>query len=231
MAGRPAKVDHVREAFIAEIESALALVSAVRALPTKVRPSNNPGIHPKYVGQVVELAFMGVVASWEEFIERSMVRYLTGAKTKLNYKPTSKAGKADSIQHAYELCSLDPNYKPESSYLKVSDPKWIRKVADFYFSAHPYTVLQNCSDMIKNANIIRNRVAHDSTKCKADFKLAAIHFLQPANGQLTQGYGAAALLQAPVQRHFGQPAIQQNKSHFDAYCDFFKDLAGKIVPP
>lgn len=228
--GRPAKVDHVRDAFLAEIDAATSLVAAMKALPVKVRPSNNPGVHPKYVGQVVELAFMGLVASWEEFVERTLVRYLTGAKTNSGYKPTLKAGKADTIQHAYELLSLDPNYKPEKSYLKVSDPKWVRKVADFYFSAHSYSVLLNSADKIKHANAIRNRIAHDSTKCKADFKVTAIHFLQPANGQLKQGYGAAALLQASVQQHFGQAAVQQNKTHFDAYCDFFKDLAAKIVP-
>lgn len=228
--GRPAKVDHVREAFLSEIDSAISLVTTVKALPVRTRPSNNPGIHPKYVGQVFELAFMGLVASWEEFVERSLVRYLTGARTNGGYKPTLKAGKADTIQHAYELLSLDPNYKPERSYLKVSDPRWVCKVADFYFSRHSYSILQNSSDLIKHANSIRNRVAHDSTKCKSDYKATAIHFLQPANGQLKPGYGAAALLQAPVQRHFGQPAIQQNKTHFEAYCDFFKDLAEKIVP-
>ncbi len=228
--GRPAKVDHVREAFISKIDSATSLVTAVKTLPTKTRPSNNPGIHPKYVGQVFELAFMGLVASWEEFIERSLVRYLTGAQTNSGYKPALKFGKADTIKHAYELLSLDPDYKPERSYLKVSDPRWVRRVADFYFSRHSYSVLQNASDLIKHANSIRNRVAHESTKCRSDFKATAIHFLHPAKGQLKQGYGAASLLQAPVQRHFGQPAINQNKTHFEAYCYFFKELAVKIVP-
>lgn len=231
MVGRPAQVDHVRKGFINEIDASIALVNAVRALPTSVRQTAYPSIHPKYVGQVVELAFMGLIASWEEFIERSMVRYLTGARTRGNYKPTLKAGKANSIQHAYELLSLDPDYRSDRSYLKVSDPRWVRKVADFYFSSHPYSSLQDCSDLIKYANTIRNRVAHDSTKCKAEFRATAIQFLQPANGQLTQGFGAAALLQAQVQRHFGQRAIQQNKNHFDAYCDFFRSLAKKVVPP
>lgn len=228
--GRPAKVDHVREAFLSEIASATSLVIAVKALPSKVRPSSNPGIHPKYVGQVVELAFMGLVASWEEFVERSLVRYLTGARTNSGYEPSLKAGKADTIQHAYELLSLDPDYRPERSYLKVSDPTWVRKVSNFYFSAHSYSILQSSSNLIKHANLIRNRVAHDSTKCRADFKATAIHFLNPPNGHLRQGYGAADLLQATVQRHFGQPAIQQNKTHFEAYCDFFRTLANEIVP-
>lgn len=127
--------------------------------------------------------------------------------------------------------SLDPDYKPDRSYLKVSDPKWVRKLADFYFSAHPFSALQEAPDLLKHAHAIRNRVVHDSTKCKADFKATAIYFLQPANGHLKQGYGSTALLQAPVQRHFGQQAIQQRKTHFIAYCEFFRDMASKIVPP
>lgn len=37
MAGRPPKVNHVRDAFLKEINSARALVLAVNQLPRKVR--------------------------------------------------------------------------------------------------------------------------------------------------------------------------------------------------
>jgi len=229
-AGRPAKVDHVRDDFISSVDQSIALVKAIKALPVKVRPSNAVGLHPKYADQVVSLAFMGIIASWEEFIERTAVRYLTGSKTDSGYKPTLKHGKADTIEHAYELLSLDPDYKADKSYLKVTDTRWLRRVADFYFSAHPYGMLPNSVDLMKNASSIRNRVAHESTKCKADFKATAIWFLQPANNTLKQGYGPGALLQAPVQRHFGQQAVQQNLTHLEAYVEFYKGLARKIVP-
>jgi len=228
--GRPAKVDHVRKAFLAEVDQAIALVDAIRTLPSKVKPSNNPGIHPKHANQVVGLAFMGLIASWEEFLERTLVRYVTGAKTASSYQPTLKAGRANTIKHAYQLLSMDPNYNPDRSYLKVTDTRWLRKVADFYFSVHPYTCLQNQTDLLKNASNIRNRVAHDSTKYKADFKATALHFLQPANNKLTQGYGPANLLLAPVQRHFGQAAVNQQTTHLAAYADLFRDLAKQIVP-
>ena len=173
---------------------------------------------------------MGLIASWEEFLERTLVRYVTGAKTANNYEPELKVGRANTIEHAYALLSMDANYNPDKSYLKVTDTPWLRKVADFYFSAHPYTCLQNQTNLLKNANSIRNRVAHDSTKCKADFKAVAIYFLQPANNKLTQGYGPAKLLLAPVQRHFGQAAVHQHKTHLAAYADLFRDLAKQIVP-
>ncbi len=56
--GRAPKVDHVRDAFLGEVDAAIALVAAIQALPAKVRPSNKPGLHPKHTGQVVGLAFM-----------------------------------------------------------------------------------------------------------------------------------------------------------------------------
>ncbi len=229
-AGRPAKVDHVREAFLREVDQAISLVDAIGAIPAKVRPSNNVGLHPKHAGQVAGLAFMGLVASWEEFLERTLVRYLTGAKTDSGYSPTLRAGRAPTIENAYKLLSLDPEYKPEKSFLKVTDTRWVRMVADFYFSRHPYGVLQNQTGLLKHASKIRNRIAHGSTKCKTEFKDTAIYFLRPPNNRLKQGFGPAALLQSPVQRHFGQQAVNAQTSHLAAYADFFRSMARSIVP-
>ncbi len=208
----------------------MALVKAIKALPVKVRPSTKPGLHPKHANQVIGLAFMGLIATWEEFLEQTLVRYLTGAETDTGYKLHLKAGKANTIAHASELLSLDPNYNPNKSYLKMTNPQWVGKLADFYFSNHPYGCLGNQTQLLRHASTIRNRVAHDSTKCKADFKATAIFFLQPANNQLTQGYGPAALLEETVQRHFDQQAVQQRKTHLVAYVDLFRSLANQIVP-
>lgn len=230
MAGRPPKVDHVRDAFIKEVSSARALMAAVSGLPRKVRPSNQVGIHPKHVNQVAELAFLGVVSAWEEFLERTLTRYVAGAVTNSGYNPTNKYGSGNTISHAYELLSQDANYDPQKHYLKVSDPRWVWRTADFFFSHHPYGCLSTKSDLLKHANSIRNRVAHDSEKCKSDFKLAVVWFLQPQNGQLKQGYGPGSLMFEPVQRHFGQPAVQAGHNHFEAYLQLYERLAGKIVP-
>jgi hypothetical protein len=230
VAGRPPKVDHVREAFLKEIISARALVSAVDGLPRKVRPSNQIGIHPKHVNQVTELAFMGVVSAWEEFLDRTLARYVAGAVTNSGYSPSNKYGSGDSISHAYELLSQDANYDPQKHYLKVSDPRWVWRTADFFFSQHPYRCLSNKSELLKHANHIRNRIAHDSEKCKADFKAAAVWFIQPQDGQLTKGYGPGALLTTVVLRHFSQQAIQSGRSHFEAYLRLYENLAGSIVP-
>jgi hypothetical protein len=229
-AGRPPEVEHTKERLLRKIGSAYGLVTAILALPVQVNPNGPAGLHPKHARQIVELAFMAMVAAWEEFLEQVLVRYVAGAATANGYRPTPKYGLANSIQHAYELVSQDSRYDPLKDYLKVTDPKWVRQRADFFFAVHPFGALQAKTDLLKHATSIRNRVAHESDKCKRDFKESAIYFLQPPNDTLTRGYGPGDLLMARVQRHFGQGAVQQGLAHFVAYRDMFEQLAVAIVP-
>ena len=230
MAGRPPEIEHVKSAFLSEIKAAEDLVSKINTFKGGINPNGTPGLHPKYVRQVVELAFMGTVASWEEFLERALVRYAAGAKTKNGYAPTPKFGRAHSIEHAYQVLSGNPKFDKNKDYLKVSDPKWVTNTADFLFSTHGFGELKTKSQLLGFASTIRNRVAHSSDKCRSDFKITALEFLQPQNGKLTKGYGPGDLLMAKVLRHFGQSAVQTQKTHFEAYMELFKILAGKIVP-
>lgn len=230
MSGRPPKVDHVKEKFLAEIKAAEELVSQIKQFKGGINSKGPKGLNPKYVRQVVELAFMGVVASWEEFLELTLVRYIAGAKTKSGYSPNPKFGRATSLQHAYQVLSNNAKFDPLKDYLKVSDPKWVTNSADFYFSQHGYADVKAKSDLLGHAFAIRNRVAHSSEKCRNEFKKTSLHFLAPANGKLTQGFGPGDLLEKIVERHFGQPDIQARKTHFAAFIDLYKKLAGQIVP-
>lgn len=230
MAGRPSEVDHVLRAFLGEMKAANDLVTKVVSLKGGINPRGKNGLHPKYVRQVVELAFMGIVASWEEFVERVLVRYVAGAKTKSGYTPTAKFGLAKNIEHAYQIVSANADFDHSKHYLKVSDGKWITNVADFVFSSHGFSDVRVKSDLLKHASSIRNRVAHSSKKCREDFKATAIHFLAPANNKLAKGYGAGDLLMSNVARHFGTAVVQQGKTHFAAYTDLYTSLAKKIVP-
>jgi hypothetical protein len=230
MAGRPPEVDHVKKTFFDEVQAAEDLVTKILQFKGGINPAGVAGIHPKHVRQVVELAFMGVVASWEEFLEMALVRYVAGAKTGTGYRPIPKFGRATSIAHAYQVLSNNPKFNPAKDYLKVSDPNWVTSQADFLFSTHGFGDVKDKAALLGHASSIRNRVAHSSQKCRADFKATAIHFLMPQTGSLKQGYGAGDLLVAPVQRHFGQSVVQSASSHFTAFTKLYKSLANKIVP-
>ena len=230
MARRPPTLPHVRDAFLEELATARGLDAAVQSLPQRVHPNAPNGIHPKHVRQIVGLAFIGVIAAWEEFLERTLVRYVAGAATNTGYAATPKYGRAKDISHAYELLSQDANYDPQKHYLKVSDARWVWRTADFFFSQHAYGLLVPKADLLTNANRIRNRVAHDSNKCKADFKSASVWFLQPANGNLTRGYSPGELLLSTATRNFGVQVNGAGVSHFEAYMRIFEALAKGIVP-
>lgn len=91
MAGSKPQLNPCKNAFLAELNAATSLVGAVHAVPSSVKPSARPTLHPKYKVQVVELAFMGVVAAWEEFLEATLVRYVAGAKTTSGYQRRNMA--------------------------------------------------------------------------------------------------------------------------------------------
>src|SRR5690349_3765507 len=101
MAGRPSKVGHVRDAFLSNSVSARDLVLAVRDLAAIRRVPGQAGLHPEQARRVVELAFLGLIASWEEFLEQSFVRYLAGAASDNGYRPKLRLGKSSDITHSY----------------------------------------------------------------------------------------------------------------------------------
>ena len=231
MAGRPAKLEQVKKKFLDEVVSARNLTDAIYALPKKINPKVvTVGIHPKHETKIVELAFIGLIAAWEEFLERTLVRYVAGAMTESGYAPIPKFGLAINIGHAYQILTQDSKYDPQKQYLKGNDAKWVWSSADFFFSTHTYSCLSSKNNLLLHATAIRNRIAHDSEKCKSDFKSTAIDFLHPTGGKLKQSYGPGNLLMAKVARHFSQSAIDRGLTHFRAYTDLFESLAKTIVP-
>jgi hypothetical protein len=234
MARRP-EVEHTKLRFLASIASARSLANEILAIPQKVNPQTpGPGLYTGHVGQVIELAFMGMVASWEEFLEQVLVRYVAGASAAPRtpgtpgYRPTPKYGLATSLSHAYEVLTLNPNFSASRDFLKVSDPKWVKRTVDFFFTTHPFGVLTTNADSIRLANKIRDRVAHDSEKCRTDFKEVAVHFLRPGGNKLRHGYTPGHLLLDPVRRRF--PQAMYGHSHFEAYQQMYEDMASVIVP-
>ncbi len=229
MPGRPVKVDHIREEFLRALSSADSIVEAVVQLEG-FNPQVARILHPKHVRRVVELAFLGAVAAWEEFVENSFVRYLAGAKCSNGFAPTLRLGAARSLSHAYHVISGNPDYDPSSDYLKFSEASWTIRTSKIYFDeGRPFAPhLSAKLDRIKDAAKLRNRVAHASTKCREDFRNVAVAFLQPASGALTQGYRVGDLLLSPAIRHFGPHVHNQN--YYSAFIAMFRALAVQIVP-
>jgi hypothetical protein len=229
--GRPPRVDHLRDWFLGSIDSAEWLVDAVKPLSAFNPATQQRSLHPKHVYRIVELAFLGLVATWEEFLESTFVRYLAGAQSDNGYKPAARVGYTKNIEHSYQVISGNPAYDVESDFLKFSDAKWTMGQARIYFEAgRPYaTYLGSKLDRLSDAAVLRNRVAHSSDKARADFYRVALNFLAPPTGQLTQGFGVGELLMSEAVRHFGQLAAQNHQSFFKAFAEMYRTLANSIV--
>lgn len=233
MPGRAPKVGHVRDSFLAASVSAKDLVVAVSQLAAIHPNTQGPRLHPEHKRRVVELAFLGMISAWEEFLEQSFVRYLAGAKADDDSAPALRVGKAASIEHAYHLISGDPEYDPTRNYSKFSDPKWVIAISKNYMElGAPYaTKLHANLQVLQEAVRLRNRVAHNSGKSREDFKRSArTHLGLPEGAGLTQGYGVGDLLVSPAIRLFGQQATQSGWTYFQAYYARLRRLAKDIAP-
>lgn len=233
MPGRPPKVSHVRNAFLRDSVSARDLILAVRDISAIKRKDDGPRLHPEQARRVFELAFLGMIASWEEFLEQSFVRYLAGAQSDNGYGPTLRVGKSSGIAHSYHLISGDPNFDPSRNYSRFGDPKWVIAVSKNYFElGAPYAPqLQANLDILQHAVKLRNRVAHNSTKSREEFKQSALqHLGRPNNGSLPQGYGVGDLLLSKADRLFGQEARDKGWPYFVAYAIRLRRMARHICP-
>ena len=225
--GRPPKVQHVRDDFLRALASAKALVHNARQVETVRRSPTTPRLHSKHVRKVIELAFMGVVAAWEEFLEQTLVRYMCGAKA-AESAPRLRLSRCKSIQHAYQLLTADPDYDPVKKYISWSSPEHVQKKAGLFLErGGTYSLpLSKYKDALLYASRIRNRVAHSSSKASKQFIDTAKTLLN-AN-RLRQGYRVGDLLLEPPQNIADIP--QGTSNHFESFMNMYEELANSIVP-
>jgi len=77
---------------------------------------------------------------------------------------------------------------------------------------------------------IRNRVAHNSQKCREDFKkVAKVLLALQSTAKLTQGYSVGDLLKTKPIAMFSNKIKAKYPTYFEAYCGLFTYLAHYIV--
>jgi len=230
---RPPKLERIRDYFVGRIGAAEKLVWAARQLAA-VRGAGTGGtLHVEHVGQVVELAFMGICAQWETFLEDSMVRYLAGAVPSAGTAPRLRMAKCSDLPHAYQLLSGKPRFDSAKDFLSWTNPTTvIDRAKVFLVGGEPYSAaITPCIDELRRTFQLRNRIAHASTKSINDFKDAANFYLAPK--AMRPGYRVADLLGEPHTKCFtflsAAPA-GTTRDYFAAHAEMFRHLARKIVP-
>jgi hypothetical protein len=214
--------------FLDALVSASGLAAAIK--PFCVR--NYEGIrendlHPTQARRVVALSFLAASSAWEEFIGAVFVRYVAGAASPRGYRPTLLMGPAPSLQHAFKLVAGRHDYDPGSRFLSWSPEETLGRVQLFFRKGSAFeNAIKGASRQLKDAVISRNRVAHSSRKCRADFVGLSRRLL--ATRRLARGYTVGDLLLAKP-----RVALHQHPgsgTYLDAYLFLFHNLASALAP-
>ena len=229
--GRPPLVQHVRDYFEDSISSAEGLVADVRKLE-RVKTSIHEGtLHSKRVARIAELAFMGIFAAWEEFLEDTFIRYLAGASNAASKWPVLRLGKSEDMKHAYKVLSGKPGFNREKDTMSWTSPQVVIERAEVFFAGgRPYKpCLAADQSLLVQAKHIRNRTAHSSDRCRKQFKTTALSLLGNSGAHLfTSGFTAGRLLLTSNVQGFGASTLGQ--TCFGQYVRLFRKLASAIVP-
>lgn len=187
-------------------------------------------LNPGQARRTVALAFMNLVAGWEDFVEACFVRYLTGSMSPNGWTPDTRLSACKNLRHAYSLIAGSGNFDATKQYLNWSSWSEVESRATVFFTGgKPFTALSQMQKLrLKDAQVIRNRIAHSSPKCREDFKRVARHFLGLSGSQkLPKRIDVGQILLHTSSRGFGPCA---NQSLFLRYVGVFLDAAEILAP-
>ena len=188
-------------------------------------------LYPGQARRVVALAFLQAATGWEDFVEAVFVRYLAGANSPKGYSPGLRLARAKDLSHAYQLASGEPSYNPSRHYIVWNRWRDVENRARVFFEAgRPFT---NVTDIEKQrlaaVVVIRNRIAHSSSKCKKDFVgLAKEHLGLAAGDSLPRGFSVGQLLLTSSSRLFGPRA--QSRPYIEQYLWVMRVASQRLCP-
>ncbi|HYK04563.1 MAG TPA: hypothetical protein VE974_22615 [Thermoanaerobaculia bacterium] len=223
---QPVSLRGVRNAFEIAVGSAANLYAAVDPFVARTYDgiATNP-LHPSQARRIVALAFLALVAAWEEFVEASFVRYLAGGHSTLRRRPQLKFGPASRLDDAYAVIAGRPNFDPVRHHLNWGVEDTINRALIFFGSGDPFQrPLTVRKQALQDAAIIRNRVAHSSQKARAAFSVVARRL---RGGKLPRAYSVGDLLLERV-----APAWAENyekETLFVAYLYVFVTAADEVA--
>lgn len=225
------KLKTTKDDFIAVLDSSDDLFTSVKPfLSGSYQQGAGVALKRKQAERIVALAFMASVAAWEEFVLGAFIRYMVGVAAPSGYKPTLRLGACGTLDHALEVVSGEADFNIEKRYISWKGWDDVLSSAKVYFrQGAPFDRLTTAdTDHLKDAVSIRNRVAHKSPKCIAQFVATAKkHQGIAPNVPLSQGTDPGRLLTAQVTHLF---AVVPNQTYYEAYSAWFRGLATTLVP-
>jgi hypothetical protein len=229
----------VRKDFENAIETAFRIYAPARHDCVWNYESINEGtFHPRVAYKVVGLAFLSIVAAWEEYLENSFLRYMAGAKSESSYSPKLRIGKCKNTTHSIQALTGAINSNEATKIMRWSDYSWALTKAEIYFNkAEPYSKIPSLyQERIRDAQIIRNRIAHSSLKARNQFKkMANINIGNQVDSPMAFGFSPGKYL------IYTKPEIVFKKSWidskdcewpdiFECYMHMFIEIIDIITP-
>jgi hypothetical protein len=234
--GRSAQVK-ARKDFLLALDTAFRIYGPAREMCRYNYESFESTYQPNVAAKVIGLAFLSAVAAWEDYVSNIYLGYLSGYPAENGYVPKLRVGPAKNKTHALLLAAGEGNERDADRRMRWSSFQWIRKLSEVHFSRE--NVFQQVTDTdlkwLDLAQIIRNRVAHNSDKAKLQFKVAVNRLVdEPVNASLPPGFSPGWFLSSLID---GVPAMRSLYTDdyywgdiFEGYISLWRRLAYDLCP-
>ena len=186
---------------------------------------------------MVSLAFLSAVAAWEDFVEDVYLGYLCGYAAPGGYQPRMLAGPAQNKTHALKLAAGEWNSKEAERKLRWNSFKWVQGISKVHFAPSNVFVKVPAQDVawLDLAQIVRNRVAHNSEKAKAQFKVALNLLVNnDKNEPLPRGFSPGKFLVYRTDSDKELMSLAQDHHYwpdvFEGYISLWERLANELCP-
>jgi hypothetical protein len=230
MVGRPPRIATDRRNFDAVRISSDNLVAAIRPYLSIPYNDKSQPLRRKQAERIVSYSFMTLMGGWEDLVQLTYLKYLVGAESPNGTRPVLIVTSKATLLDAARFVTGKPCFDPNEHYLKWATwNKTVRDANNHFQSGMPFSsVTLSDRALLGYAQSIRNRVAHRSKKCIANFLASARpHLGLPHNATLPQGTDAGRLLCATVTHLF--PA-NLSQIYYEAYSDLLYRLSRIIAP-
>lgn len=220
------------------LETAMRIYAPAREMCRYSSESfNETTYQPNVAAKVVGLAFLSAVAAWEDFVEDVYLSYLCGYQAPNGYAPRLRTGRAQNKTHALLLAAGERNEKEAERKPRWSNFKWVQALSTVHFV--PKNVFTAVADQdvawLDLAQIVRNRVAHNSEKAKSQYKAALNRLMgEKPDAPLPRGFSPGKFL--IYQTNADEQLIPLMENHhcwpdvFEGYMSLWQRLADRLCP-
>ncbi len=212
-------VTRCRAAFEGRLNSLLQLALDSAKFFLRSTSGSYQSIGARRRESILGLVLLQSHLAWEEFLERTFVRYMCGASTDVGYAPTLlqqvQPNHASAMTRLLQRCG-----GRQGNYVKWDDASVTNYARHFFTQGDPYVnSIQGITAQSNGLVTVRNRIAHRSEHSHNQFRaVVRDRFTYVPRGMTPGRFLASA---AP----FGGPGTM-----LEHYISAYKTAATQIVP-